>query len=540
MKIFEIEYFEVVEEYLAARIGILYTRKGKVETPTLAPVINPLKTPFKPYDFKAKFKFDLIITNAYLIKKYFGEDAIKLGIHGILNFKGPIMTDSGAYQILEYGHIDVSPEEILQYQKDIGSDIIVILDTPTGLASREHALRTVFETYRRGLREYLLREEDRSYLIVGPIQGGIHIDLTEYSAYKMLKLDYDIYALGSPTVLLEQYEFDKLVSMMFKARSMIIKPKPMHLFGAGHPIIIPFAVALGFDIFDSASYILYARDDRYLTSYGTLRLNDMKYLPCSCPICSNIDIEDLKSMPKDERVRLIAAHNLYVLKQEIDKVKEAIHEGTLIRLLYEKAYSHPKAYRALKKTLQYIEKLSKDITLKPFIKASFFYTKQEALLHPIVRILKRRVRKIPLGRRNIILIFKEVEKPLVRNRVVVELIHRLARMNLLNTYNILYYDPIYGIIHLELSETYPFSQYELSTPSASLKDICDSILEVLASRDNIEELVVLLHSFTDKEVDELTLNLRKKLPRIGKVVFVRTIKELIDYFKQYSKQCRKP
>ena len=540
MKNFEIEYFEVVEEYLAARIGILHTKAGKIETPTLAPVINPLKTPFKPYDFKSKFKFDLIITNAYLVKKYFGKDAIKLGIHGVLNFKGPIMTDSGAYQILEYGHIDVSPEEILQYQKDIGSDIIVILDTPTGLASREHAFKTVFETYRRGLREYLLREEDRNYLIVGPIQGGIHIDLIEYSAYKMLKLDYDIYALGSPTVLLEQYEFDKLVSMMFKARSIIIKPKPMHLFGAGHPIIIPFAVALGFDIFDSASYILYARDNRYLTSYGTLRLDNMKYLPCSCPICSNVDLEDLKSMPKNERIRLIAAHNLYVLKQEIDKVKEAIHEGTLIRLLYEKAYSHPKAYRALKKTLQYMEKLSKNITLKPFIKASFFYTRREALLHPIVKISKRRLRKIPLGRRNIILIFKEVERPLLRNRVVVELIHKLAKMNILNKYDILYCDPIYGIIHLELSETYPFSQYELSTLGMSLKDICESILEVLAGGDNIEELIVLAHSFTDKEINELTLNLGKKLPRTRRVIYVKTIRELVNYLKQCAKQCKKP
>ena len=123
--------FEIKKSDLAGRIGVLYTNHGKVETPTYVPVVHPVRQSISPKKMK-EIGFDLVITNAFITLKQFGEDAVRKGIHRIIDYDGAVMTDSGGYQVLEYGNIDFDHRAIASFQKGIGTDIAIPLDKPTG------------------------------------------------------------------------------------------------------------------------------------------------------------------------------------------------------------------------------------------------------------------------------------------------------------------------------------------------------------------------------------------------------------------------
>ena len=336
--------FEIKDVDLAGRIGLLKTRHGIIETPAFFPVIDIARQDLPPSEIM-KAGFNQVITNAYLTLKRYGEKAVEKGIHGLLGFEGVVMTDSGAYQILEYGRINLDPIDIIEYQKAIGSDIGVILDIPTGDVDRARAEYSVEETLKRA--EAAQSHLDDKTLWVLPIQGGRYFDLVEKSASRSRDLQgYSIYGIGSPTVYLEKYRYDIVVGQIIHAKKHIKWSKPVHLFGAGHPLIIPLAVALGVDMFDSASYILYARTDRYMTDYGVEDLSQLEYFPCNCPVCTRYTPQELREMPKPERTRLLALHNLYAIRRAIDRTKQAIKAGLLWELVEETARKHPNAFAA--------------------------------------------------------------------------------------------------------------------------------------------------------------------------------------------------
>ncbi|MEM0332968.1 MAG: tRNA guanosine(15) transglycosylase TgtA, partial [Candidatus Aenigmatarchaeota archaeon] len=333
--------FTIRDKDLAARIGTLKLKSGKkIETPYLFPVVNPYQSEVSYEDIK-RVGFDAILLNAYILlkHKFSGE------VHKLTNFE-KIMTDSGAYQLLQYGDIDVTNEEIIEYEKKINTDIAVILDYPTGKLDYESAKFTVEETIKRAKEAKNLIDDKR--LWVYPIQGGMYEDLLELSVKEGMKLNYDIYAIGSPTVLMTEYNYDKLFRIIYKVKSILYFNKPVHLFGAGHAHLIPFAVALGIDLFDSASYILFARDFRYMSFNRTYDFFELEYLPCSCEVCRKYSVEELREMNEKELIRLLAIHNLYVLKKELENTKQAIKEGRLWEYLREKSYSHPALYKAFK------------------------------------------------------------------------------------------------------------------------------------------------------------------------------------------------
>ncbi|KON30707.1 7-cyano-7-deazaguanine tRNA-ribosyltransferase, partial [miscellaneous Crenarchaeota group-1 archaeon SG8-32-1] len=278
--------FEIIDRDLMARIGELETKSGIVETPLLFPVINPGIQPISPKTLEVEFGCRAIITNAYIINKNFKEPAVQKGLHKFLDFNGSIMTDSGAYQLLIYKDIEVTPKEIVDFQELIDTDIATILDIPTGWdVTKGYARYTVKETLTRAkaLKKMVTRND---LLWVGPVQGGQYLDLVAKSAKEMGKLPFQVHALGSPTPVMEQYKFDVLVDMIITAKMNLPPDRPLHLFGAGHPFMFSLAVALGCDLFDSAAYALFARQDRYLTESGTIRLDEMAYFPCSCPVCN--------------------------------------------------------------------------------------------------------------------------------------------------------------------------------------------------------------------------------------------------------------
>ncbi|MCS7098547.1 MAG: tRNA guanosine(15) transglycosylase TgtA [Candidatus Methanomethyliaceae archaeon] len=448
--------FEIKDRDLAGKIGILKTRRGNIETPYVMPVVNPIRNIINPSELISEFKLNMIITNSYIIMKHYGIEA--KDVHEITGFHGVIMTDSGAYQLLIYGRIDVKPEEILKFQEKIKSDIGVILDVPTGgYADRQEAEYTVMETLRRAKESIALRN-DKSMLWAGPIQGGRFLDLIEKSAEEMGKLDFHIHPLGSPTQIMEDYDYKTLIDMIVIAKRKLPPERPFHLFGAGHPMMLSLAVALGCDLFDSAAYALFAKDGRYMTQSGTLRIEDLNELPCNCPICSKYDVKYIMEIERSERELLLAKHNLYMVIEEIKIIKEAIREGRLWELLEIRCRSHPKLYEGFKRLSRYSKYLEEQ---DPIIsRRGIFFYDQIAINRPEVirykRIFDERYEK-PEGKEVLLLLPMPKDKPFNKSKIFKEAFKLVEER-----VHICFYGDPFGIVPVELSETFPLSQFESS------------------------------------------------------------------------------
>jgi len=457
--------FELRDRDLLGRIGRLNTKGGAVETPAFMPVINPVSQVLPPKRMREEFGCEILITNSYIIKKHFG-DQPDLKVHQLLDYDGVITTDSGAYQILVYGGVETSPDEIIRFQQSIGSDIAVILDIPTGWnVPREKVEWTVEETLRRAEAALPLIEGDDT-LWVGPVQGGAHLDLVERSAQRVGKMPFPIHALGSPTEVMENYRFNVLVDMIMAAKRNLPPDRPFHLFGAGHPMMFSLAVALGCDLFDSAAYALYAKAGRYLTTLGTMKLKDLSYLPCSCPICRKYGADELKGMIKGERVKALTEHNLHVTMTEMETVKQAIVEGTLWELMEARSRGHPALASAVKGLFKYRDFLERG---SPSYKGrGVFIFDSMGLARPKVTKHLRRLEEqfIPsLNQKKVVLIPAPPKRPYNKTQEYRSLERRL-RNELDDSENvqICFYSAPFGVTPAELSETYPLSQFEIADP----------------------------------------------------------------------------
>lgn len=455
--------FELRDRDLLGRIGRLTTRSGAIETPMLLPVINPVEQVIPPKVMKNRFKCPVIITNAYIIRKRMRDIVIGKGVHSLLDYDGVIATDSGGYQVLSYGDIEVKPEEMVEFQEEIGSDIGVILDHPTGWGvSRRRAEWTVETTLQRA--EKSSEAISRSQVLwVGPVQGGEFLDLVAYSARRLSALPFQLYALGSPTQVMERYRFSLLVDMIMSAKTNLPPDRAFHLFGAGHPFMFALAVALGCDLFDSAAYALYARDDRYLLPHGTKRLEELQHLPCPCPVCRANSAEDLREIPRLLRTKLLSEHNLYVSMAEIDVVKQAIREGTLWELLENRCRSHPALFSALRHLSKYREDLEKGGGA--FKGQGLFYYDSTSLTRP--EIVRHRHRLLegyrPPSESDILVVLPTPSrKPFIKSLECQKVLSALEReLGPQSTrVHVCVYTALFGIVPLELSETYPLSQYE--------------------------------------------------------------------------------
>jgi len=459
--------FEIRDRDLLARIGRLKTKSGVFETPTLLPVINPVVQPISPSKMREVFNCKALITNGYIIKKHFADNAIHMGIHKLLDFNGILMTDSGAYQILVYGNVEVSPEEVVSYQERIDTDIATILDVPTGWkVSREYAQQTVKETLKRAnaLSKMKTRED---ILWVGPVQGGNYLDLVVKSAKEVGKLSFEIHALGSPTPVMEQYLFDTLVDMILSAKMNLPRERPLHLFGAGHPFMFALAVALGCDLFDSAAYAIYAREDRYMTDYGTTKLRKLTHFPCSCPVCTRNAPEDMMKTARDERQKLLAQHNLYVCFAEIRRIKQVIMEGRLWEYLEMKAHGHPSLFQALKRLETYETYIERN---SPAAKRSglFFFSSAGLARPEIVRYRKGLLESYspPTEAEILVLLPQTTSKPFhtsdeqrrLRKAIKQDVGTRVSRIHICT------YAAPFGVVPVEIDEVYPLSQHEATVP----------------------------------------------------------------------------
>jgi 7-cyano-7-deazaguanine tRNA-ribosyltransferase len=459
--------FEIKDKDLLGKIGRLKTKKGTVETPLLFPVINPNIQVIYPKRLKEDFGFEAVITNAYILKKRFQNKPAEHGLHEFLDFDGVVMTDSGAYQILVYGDIEVSQPEIVQYQEYIYSDIATILDIPTGWrVTRTQAKESVKETIHRAKDFFKIKTCD-DILWVGPVQGGRHLDLVASSAAEMGKMPFEIHALGSPTEVMENYHFDVLVDMIMTAKMNLPVERPLHLFGAGHPMLFSLAVGLGCDLFDSAAYALYARENRYMTENGTWRLDELDYFPCQCPNCMCETPLEVMNKPKKERELFLAEHNLYVCKAELERVKQSIRDGRLWEHMEMRAHAHPAlfaAFKNIKNFRDFIEKYSP--TAK---RRGLFFFNSVGLNRPEVVRHKYRLmeRYQPPERMSVLLLIPQTQKkPYHKAKAfnLVETVFQRLGDSLSSKVHVCFYGAPFGVVPIELDEVYPLSQHETAFP----------------------------------------------------------------------------
>ena len=518
--------FEIKAKDGKGRVGVLKTKHGDVKTPALMPVIHPRKQALDV----GKYGADIVITNAYLIYKdeELKQKAIDEGLHKLINFDGPIMTDSGSFQLSVYGDVEITNKEVIEFQELIKTDIGTSLDIPTApFVEREKAESDMEITLQRAQEaiEYK-NEHDLEMLLNSVVQGSTFLDLRRECARKLSELDADLYPIGAVVPLMESYHYKDLVDVVMHSMKELSDTVPRHLMGAGHPMIFALCVAMGCDLFDSAAYILYAEDDRLLSTRGTFKLENLQEMPCSCEVCTKYTPDDLRAMPKAERRDLIAQHNLHVSFAELRLIRQAIYDGNLMELVEERCRAHPALLEAVRHLGNYSDDLEK---YEPRSKKSaFFYTGPESLCRPEVLRHMQKLREMPKKRDLVIL--PPTRKPyskFVSGKLGEFYIYgEQNEIDLENT-DFMVLDIPFGLVPLEIDEVYPLSQN--GAPKTrdvdSIEFIEDFIYEFMEYYNQ-----VLIHS---RVINDLDMGLYDKCLSSDEIRYkkddVKKVKAIADY-----------
>ncbi len=434
--------FEIKQREGLARLGLFKTSHGKVQTPTIMPVLDPLNPGQIPIDEMTSMGAEMFITNAYLTYKNENakDKALKDGIHALVGYEGPIMTDSGAFQLMGYGKVNITNTEVTEFEEQIGVDIGVYLDIPVAMGTYDETKAALDITLERAREHIEARKKDET-MWAGPIQGGKYLDLIEKSAQEMGQLPFNIHAIGSVVPLLESYDYLNVMKMVYTAKKYLPFNRPVHLFGAGHPMVFAISVYLGIDLFDSAAYMLFAKAGRYMTVNGTYHLQDLDFFPCNCKFCLESSPKDVLKEQKSEQIFFLARHNLAVSFGELKAIKQAIYEGRLWNLVLQRSAAHPKLTEAVNFIAQneiqeYIEKFS-SISYK-----SKLFSHPWAFFDPIlVRYRERVIHRFPTTKKMAVLISEE------------------SSIKYSPAYHRIYINPIFGLIPEEWKPIYPIVQH---------------------------------------------------------------------------------
>ncbi len=439
------KYFEIVHRDGLARIGKLSTAHGTLTTPAILPVVNPNLRLITPSEMKS-MGAEGIITNGYIIRRSpeLREKAERSGLHSMLQFDGPIMTDSGTFQSYVYGDMEFDNRGMVEFQRKIGSDVVTILDIFSRPDfNRSEASDAVRETYRR-LGEI---EPSETSFLAGPIQGSLFPDLRRKSSRLMGYSHADYLPVGGVVPLLEQYRYADLVNIIWNVKRYGNKGKPLHLFGGGHPMFLALAVYLGIDLFDSASYAKYARDSRLLFPDGTRDLARIGDFPAWSPLHGRYTVKEVISADVEEKTLLLARHNLFAIFQELSEVRERIHEQNLWEYVQQKTHSHPSLHAALEQILRIQGGLEAFTELSR--RSPYFHFQEHSRGSLFHRRIKRFAEKFVSQRETVRILDANYRHEGIREKIIEEY----------EKSSVAFMIPWNGIhVPLELEDTYPVQQ----------------------------------------------------------------------------------
>jgi 7-cyano-7-deazaguanine tRNA-ribosyltransferase len=495
-----------------AKIGLYETQDHKMITPALFPVVDPYKQDIKISDLRSKFGFDQVITSAYLMSKRMGEKKISEFplIHDYLDYDGLVMMDSGAYQYMMYGDIDLTVESTMEIQNHVKTEIGVIMDHPIGynIPHREAIQRN--ETTIKNLKQSIPLFEGSDVNWTLPIQGGKYIDLLSDYLDKVTDpkiIDkFSFYALGSVVPVMINQDYVNLVKMIATARAKLPVTFPLHLFGAGHPAMFALAVFLGIDTFDSAAYILMAKDNRYMTVDGTQQLENLRELPCNCPICVTYTPEGLLKLDKHTRRTKLAEHNLYVSAGEIRNIHNAIRTGRLWDLVQQRANSVPNLARATRLAVEYVT----TGMLADKYQAGIPVSKRNAIRVSLpIDIIKPEITRTKRSARRTLLDIQPKELILITFNMEASIYNRIPPqitdgLKIPAGVELALMTPLFGIIPYGIYDIYPMGQitHDLDIEHFNLNEVVEQ-LEELKNNGLVKITIIHYEKWPQKILDSM-------------------------------------
>lgn len=343
----------------SARTGIIYTAHGSIETPAFVPVASQGTIKGLVHSLVQDLGAQIILVNSYHLYLRPGLKTIsKLGgIHSFISWNKPILSDSGGFQIyslsplvkvkkegVEFSsHLDgakifLSPEDVIEIQKKIGSDIIMPLDHflpfPASEENIKEAVELTSHWAQRSKYHFLQKESPQQ--LWGICQGGIFWNQRKRSIEDLLKIDFDGYALGGLGVGEPKSQFMEIVE---KANSFLPLNKPRYLMGVGYINDILKAVKKGIDFFDCVLPTRNARNGTLFTSKGKIVIKNKKYEHdpkplddnCSCYTCRNFSRAYLRHLYERQEISsaiLNTIHNLHFYLDIFRKIRQAIQSNS--------------------------------------------------------------------------------------------------------------------------------------------------------------------------------------------------------------------
>ena len=339
-----------------ARAGHFVTPHGVVETPAFMPVGTRASVKGVWPSQLREIGTQMVLANTYHLALRPGEDVVADmgGLHRFMNWDGPILTDSGGFQVFSLGdlrsidddkavfksHIDgslleLSPERAVDIQEKLGADVIMCLDEcPPLPSSREKLIEAVDRTtlWAKRCRDAQRRDDQALF---GIVQGGTDENLRKRSAEGLLPLDFPGYAVGGLSVGEEPVDMYRTLDTTVP---MLPTEKPRYLMGVGRPIDIIEAVLRGVDLFDCVMPTRNARNAMAFTSIGKVKMRNLTHQRdespldpnCDCPTCTQFSRSYLRHLFISGEMlgpMLLSVHNLAYYQRLMRDLRSAIHEG---------------------------------------------------------------------------------------------------------------------------------------------------------------------------------------------------------------------
>ncbi len=347
-----------------ARLGVMQTPHGEVKTPVFIPVGTQGTVKALSPDELTSEGVEMILGNTYHLYLRPGHEIIKKlgGLHKFINWSGPILTDSGGFQVyslnelnklteegvLFKSHLDgsehlLTPERAIEIQEALGADIIMTLDECTPYpVSHEAALQSMKLTTRwaRRCKDAKTREGQALY---GIVQGGVFNDLRMESANQLVEIGFDGYAVGGLSV---GEGADEMCRVLEETMPCLPEDKTRYLMGVGMPEDLVEGVTRGIDMFDCVLPTRNARNGMLFTSSGKLVIKNTQYaddpLPveedCTCYTCRNFSRAYLRHLYMSKEIlssRLNAIHNISYYMKLMSEIRKAINEERFLEFKRE-------------------------------------------------------------------------------------------------------------------------------------------------------------------------------------------------------------
>jgi queuine tRNA-ribosyltransferase len=347
-----------------ARAGRLHTPHGVVETPTFMPVGTAGAVKAMTMRDVRDTGAQVILANTYHLMLRPGEDVVADlgGLHGFGGWDGPILTDSGGYQVFSLAdlrtidddgvrfqsHIDgsahvLTPERSIEVQMRLGADFIMAFDEcPPYPAERAVVEAAVRRTTRWAERSRAAHRRDDQWLL-GIVQGGVFDDLREQSARELIPMDFPGYAIGGLSVGEPKPDRDRVLEVL----DPILPPeKPRYLMGVGTPEDILEAVARGIDLFDCVLPTRNARNGQLFTHQGRLSIRNARFKrdprpadpECGCYTCRTVSRAYLRHLYQAGEITaaiLMTIHNLSFYLDTLKRIRQSIALGRFEELRRE-------------------------------------------------------------------------------------------------------------------------------------------------------------------------------------------------------------